>query len=318
MDPLEYLHVKFHYNGEFLRGDKTLTYAAGTVASSFIKRDKLSSLELTAHLKNHLPTYNEGQLLYWLYPGRQLFDGLKTLVDDEGCKEISDYITDDGVAKIFVEPVMGVSEDTDGSNYEDETIACTKDARRKEVGVIVNDKRNKKGKNIIEISYSFAAPGCSKKQLDIDLAKERGFVADGDGSSLDSEYTPGDNEASDEDDEAIAIKKQLKEFKKKMKSGKIVDLDDLIFEGQSVLPPSKSDDEALSDASNDTPYYESSDDEASFDEQSDGELSKWTEFFLTIVTTTRSVDILVKGMAGWSACMAMPLAFLVLQASTGP
>jgi alpha-galactosidase len=95
MDPLEYIHIRFHYNREYLRRDRTLTYAGGTVASSFIKRDKLSSLELTGHLKNHLPTYNEGQLLYWLYPGRQLFDGLKTLVDDEGCKVISEYITDD-------------------------------------------------------------------------------------------------------------------------------------------------------------------------------------------------------------------------------
>jgi hypothetical protein len=277
MDPLEYLHVRFHYNGEFLRGDKTLTYAGGTVASSFIKRDSLSSLELTAHLKNHLPTYNEGQLLYWQYPERQLFDGLKTLVDDEGCKEISDYITDDGVAEIFVEPVMSVSEDTDGNKYKDETIVCTKDARTKEVSVIVNENANKKGKNVIESSCSFPAPGCSKKQLDIYLAKQRGFVEDGDGSSSDSEYMPGDNEASDEDDEAIAIKKQFKEFKKKMKSGKIMDLDDLIFEEQSVLPPSKSDDEALSDASDDTPYYESSDDEASFDEQSDGELVRRNE-----------------------------------------
>jgi hypothetical protein len=56
-----------------------------------------------------------------------------------------------------------------------------------------------------------------------------------------------------------------------------VDLDDFIFEGHSVLPPSKSDDEALSDESNVTPYYDSSEDEASYDEQSDGELVRNNE-----------------------------------------
>ena len=55
MDPLEYLHVRFHYNGEFLRGYRTLTYASGTLASSFIERDKLSFFELIGHLKDHLP-----------------------------------------------------------------------------------------------------------------------------------------------------------------------------------------------------------------------------------------------------------------------
>ena len=168
MDPLEYLHVRFHYNGEFLRGDRTLTYDSGTVASSFIKRGKLSLLELVGHLKDHLPTYNEGQLLYWLYPGQQLFDGLKTLVDDEGCKGISDYITDDGVAEIFVEPIMGVSDDTDGSNYENETIACIEDVPSKEMGWAVNQgsgnqKSNKKGKDSVGSSCSFAAPDCGKK-----------------------------------------------------------------------------------------------------------------------------------------------------------
>jgi hypothetical protein len=90
MDNSEFLHVTYHYNGEFSTGTRSLTYVGGAIASSFIKRDKMSFLELIGHLKNHLPTYNEAQYLYWLYPGKQLFDGLKTIIDDEGCKYISD------------------------------------------------------------------------------------------------------------------------------------------------------------------------------------------------------------------------------------
>jgi alpha-galactosidase len=87
----------------------------------------MSFLELIGHLKNHLPTYNEAQYLYWLYPGKQLLDGLKTIIDDEGCKCISDIIIAGEVAQIFVEPMTRLTEDTDGSNYEDEIIAITED-----------------------------------------------------------------------------------------------------------------------------------------------------------------------------------------------
>jgi alpha-galactosidase len=111
MDPLKFLHIIYHYNGEFLTADRSLTYVGGTVASSFIERSKLSYLELIDHLKNHLPTYNEGQYLYWLYPGRQMFDGLKTIIDDDGCQGISNIIIDGSVAEIFVEPMMHVAEE---------------------------------------------------------------------------------------------------------------------------------------------------------------------------------------------------------------
>ena len=70
MDPLKFLHVRYHYSGEFFTEDKSVTYVGGTVASSFIERNKFSYLELICHLKTHVPTYNEGQLLYWLYPGK--------------------------------------------------------------------------------------------------------------------------------------------------------------------------------------------------------------------------------------------------------
>ena len=106
MDNSEFLHVRYHYNGEFVSGTNCLTYVGGTVASSFIKRDKMSYLGLIGHLKSHLPTYNEAQHLYCLYPGRQLYDGLKIIFNDEGCKGILDIITAGEAAEIFVEPVM--------------------------------------------------------------------------------------------------------------------------------------------------------------------------------------------------------------------
>jgi hypothetical protein len=56
MDNSEFLHVRYHYNGEFFSAARSLTYVGSTVASSFIKRDKMSYLELIGRLKSHLPT----------------------------------------------------------------------------------------------------------------------------------------------------------------------------------------------------------------------------------------------------------------------
>ena len=89
----------------------------------------------------------------------------------------------------------------------------------------------------------------------------------------DCDYLPGDLESSEDDEEACEIKKQFKAFKKKYKAGEIPNLDDMYFGAwhkwfgrgyQSDFP------EAIEDNGNETPYYDTSENEDSFDKEDNG------------------------------------------------
>jgi alpha-galactosidase len=51
---------------------------------SFINRDKISLPEVMGHLKDH---YNatDPVILHWLFPGKDLHNRLRALVDDQAC-----------------------------------------------------------------------------------------------------------------------------------------------------------------------------------------------------------------------------------------
>jgi alpha-galactosidase len=53
MDGCDFLPVRFHFNGEFLRNSNGLFYVGGTQAMSYIDRDKLSLPEVVGHLHDH-------------------------------------------------------------------------------------------------------------------------------------------------------------------------------------------------------------------------------------------------------------------------
>ena len=95
---------------------------------SYIDRDNVSLPEVVGHLREHL-NVSEGVLLHWLFPGMELHDGLRVLLDDKACQFMSDNIVEGGVAEIFVEdaPVeKGYGEESDGdrnvSEFEDELV----------------------------------------------------------------------------------------------------------------------------------------------------------------------------------------------------
>jgi hypothetical protein len=96
MDPAEVLNVRFHYGGEFIRIGPSLDYVGGDTALSEIQRDKLSLPELRGFLGDHL-TVKESMKLYFLMPGREMVNGLVFLYTDEGCLQMSEYITDEGL-----------------------------------------------------------------------------------------------------------------------------------------------------------------------------------------------------------------------------
>jgi len=100
-------------------------YCGGNEAMSDIDRDKISLPELVGHLRDHC-VVKEGMLMHWLFPGKELENGLRVLVDDKACQYMSDCITDGGVAEIYVEDEpTEMEEDEDGgeanaSDFEDE------------------------------------------------------------------------------------------------------------------------------------------------------------------------------------------------------
>ncbi|KAE8821445.1 hypothetical protein D1007_00595 [Hordeum vulgare] len=122
MDPAEILNVRFHFGGKFIRIGPNLDYAGGDSGLPEIERDKLSLQEVKGFLRDHM-TVKESMKYYFLLPGRDLADGLVFLHDDFGCIKMSDYITDGGVADIYVEynGEEDEREETDsGSDFEDE------------------------------------------------------------------------------------------------------------------------------------------------------------------------------------------------------
>ena len=58
--------------------------------------------EVVGHLKDHC-TISEGALLHWLFPGKELDSGLRVLLDDNACIQMSDAIEKGVVADIYVE-----------------------------------------------------------------------------------------------------------------------------------------------------------------------------------------------------------------------
>uniref|UniRef100_A0A0E0PNC1 PB1-like domain-containing protein n=1 Tax=Oryza rufipogon TaxID=4529 RepID=A0A0E0PNC1_ORYRU len=123
MDPLEYLPVRFHFGGDFINNGRETFYIGGSEGMSYIERDKVSLPEIVRHLKDHCEVI-PGMLLQWLFPGKELADGLRVLIDDEVCNYMSNCVGEGGVADIYVETVMAEGSSESGSkedsDFEDE------------------------------------------------------------------------------------------------------------------------------------------------------------------------------------------------------
>ena len=113
------LAVRFRFGGEFFKDGKILHYFRGNAAMSYIDRDKISLPEVVGRLHDHYNVH-DGVLLHWLFPGKELHDGLRVLVDDKVCQFMSDSIMDSGVANIYVEEpsVISVSDDEGKGTYK--------------------------------------------------------------------------------------------------------------------------------------------------------------------------------------------------------
>lgn len=298
MDVQNFLVVWFHYNGEFIYDGRQKHYCGGSEAISHIDRDKVSLPEVKGHLKDHCAV-EEPMLLHWLFPMKELKDGLRVLLDDKVCQLMSDCTSEAEVADIYVETQVAQEDSSDAedvgsdndSDFEDEIEEISSDEEAAKIFEV-----DTKGKKPVMIVTSI--PDKTQGQIESlrqchNLAKkdkeEAQMVAHSDqlvpysaesDSDSDSDYLGGDSCSSEEDEEANEIMKSFKEFQKKLKDGQVADLDD-VFCGERASQRSEKALVQIEDDGNATPYDDSSADD-SFEEDSDGQLitkrSKYPRF----------------------------------------
>jgi hypothetical protein len=193
--------VRFHLGGEFIYHDKQVSYVGGDEAMSYIDRDKISLPELIGHLKDHSNVGDKDQVyLHWLFPGQELNNGLILLSDDKACCEMSNSIAEGGVADVYVEIISHDEESTEDSDFEDEI-------RGGEVDDFTSPSMLKNGKEPI-----LDAKEMSSNRL---RNKEKVVVDEKDMEETDdSDWIPGDEDSSEEDEEAEEIRKHAKMVKK--------------------------------------------------------------------------------------------------------
>ncbi|CAN6279164.1 unnamed protein product [Urochloa humidicola] len=311
MDVLSKFVVRFHFNGEFMNDGKKVQYVGGREAMSYIDRDKVSLAEIVGHLRGHC-TVEDGTLVHWLFPGKELDDGLRVLVDDKTCLQMADAIEKGGAADIYVEAAAAADGSNGGGSQGSESEAMVDvdsadeegghgDAEGDEQGdsddddvagedaVILmsrkQDSREVLERQIKKLNESYGSP--SKKRKDAQVKKDKGKQEEekqDEHSSSDSDYMRGDDSSSEADDEGVEILRKFKEFKKNLRRGCIASLDDVILEGSTAMPEGF---EGSQDDGSETPHAQSSDDEDSMNESdSDGQLSRKDNSFTRFENTT--------------------------------
>jgi alpha-galactosidase len=199
MDPLEFLAVRFYFGGVFFNDGKKLHYLGGKEELSFIDRDKIFLPKVMGHLRDH---YNatDPVILHWLFPGKQLVNGLRVLVDDQACLEMCQCISDVGAADIFVEliAVNGDDQSTDLEKFA-QYLSSLEQVEKDAVGCTnyLNWIRDKEGENKVvktkklimqKVSVNESTPLQADHSSDMD-------------SESDRDYLHGDDESSEEDEE---------------------------------------------------------------------------------------------------------------------
>lgn len=119
MDNLNVLIVRFYLGGQFVHYEDSTNYIGGDEAISHIDRDKVSLPEIVGHLKDHMViTEKDNIYLHWLFPSKELNNGLRMLSDDKVCEYMSECITDGAVADVYAEVIHESEDEDDESDYE--------------------------------------------------------------------------------------------------------------------------------------------------------------------------------------------------------
>ena len=274
MDPSDFLPVRFHYGGEFMFSRGQLHYVAERTALSYIELDKISLPEIIGFLGDHMPV--SGLLhLHWLYPGKQLSDGLRFLLDDNACIEMANHMSNNGqVAEIYVEHVA-IDEGQDDNQIADwgyDMVEADDEAKsdseaEAELHPTVVLCIDKKGK----LKPRRASSQILEKPEDVDGPETNSNPEGQVSNSSDSDYRqPIEQNSSGDDEEAEQLRKFAKEIKRNIRARKLgVHSSQAVEILDDALVPENinlEDDGSL--------YYNSSDD-YSYEENSEGETIRW-------------------------------------------
>ncbi|KAK1646211.1 hypothetical protein QYE76_064016 [Lolium multiflorum] len=285
----EFVLVRFHWGGSFLNDGKELTYVGGSVGFSSIEVDKIELPEIRGHLRDHFPDYTEDMLMHWCPPGKELWDGLAVLNHDSACQSMANAMQaiEGAIADIYVES-FAAEYHRDGEQeimYNDSDVQVVGSLQPTQNSVAI-DAAHQQG-IFLQVGEFVATQdvtvqsSCMTKNTLVNRESAEVLQPQDDESEEDDEdYLPIDVDASDEDEEAMLLRKKFKQFKKKFNAMEMPSLDDMTFDvGQTSRRPSV-DEEALSDDGNDTPYYDTSDNEDSYDEEdNNAELVRRTELY---------------------------------------
>ncbi|WVZ93287.1 hypothetical protein U9M48_039281 [Paspalum notatum var. saurae] len=196
-------------------------YRGGSEGLSYIERDLISLPELVGHLKDH-GMDGDDVLLHWLCPGKNLDDGLCVLHDDSVCLTMSECVKYNEIAEVFVESMaMPLKEQMGGKTVID-IDGCSAD----EVQYIGEDKIT-----AIEASAAKAEPlqhlhlssEAEEAQESLQVISKVGES----NNTSDSEYLPSGFCSSEEDEEAVQMNNNFKEFKMKSKAVELESLDEI-------------------------------------------------------------------------------------------
>ncbi|KAE8794306.1 hypothetical protein D1007_31027 [Hordeum vulgare] len=274
MDPAEILNVRFHFGGKFIKIGPSLDYVGGDSGLSEIECDKLSLQEVKGFLRDRMAV-KESMKCYFLLPGRDLADGLIFLHDDVGCIKMSDYITDGGVADIYVEykGEEDEKEETDnGSDFEDELDEVMNLGSEEEPDAVITTEEPDAFITTQELAVIITSQepgGVITQEILLKGAQDTAKVPQNGSDSEESEdyeYVPHSDD-SGEESEVVEMRKHARKFRKKMRDSKMwADTNatravpiDLVANVEEVVEDME---------------FESSDEDYSYDEDEDGNIGR--------------------------------------------
>ncbi|CAN6302804.1 unnamed protein product [Urochloa humidicola] len=234
------LAVRFHFNGEFQNNGGDVCYAGGSSGISFIERDLMSFFEVKGTFKDEYCQEVDNKRFHWCPPGQELKYGISRLHDDRTCEMMMNAIPDGSIAEIYVD--------------------TTTDVQGPCVGL--SDSAEVAGSDVQTFHDYYSSPNNGSKEKTRGKGKEIQQDTDSEEESDDINYDPGDDSASEADDEGVKIEQRYKEFRKQMRAGKIDHLDDVSFDGLPVGSTKQVGEEGDTDGT----QYEDSEFDESFDE----------------------------------------------------
>lgn len=343
--------MRFHFGGEFISMGPNLQYVGGgDDEMSEIERDKLSLQEVKGFLKDHMQL-KESMKFYFQIPGKSMEDGLMFLNDDSKCVQMGEYTDVGGVADIYVE--YHGEEDSEhsssGSDFENDEMMEVLDADDEpdivitaehvmvpdDTGVItqvicspvkpVHERRRQVDAEQVDAEQVEAEQVVGSSQLPVSQvlnptqASSEAPIAEDSVSESDSdpEYEPH-SEDSGENSEVVELRRHARKFKKKMRDTK-----SWIQRDSTAPVPVEliANMEEQIEADEKDWAYDSSDEDYSYDEDSDGQVvrrksqfprynndTEIPHFSLTMVF--RSKNQLVKALKRYGIATKRSIQFL--------